>query len=476
MEPQGEASLGRRVVVVDDEPSLRWVVRTGLRRAGYQVEEAEDAHRGLALLRQGPAFAVILDINLPGMSGLEAIDEVKRLCPEAAVVVITAQDSMANAIEAMRKGAADYLTKPFDLEELILVLEKEAQRRDLEDEVRSLRRVQGDPRQEMVGGSPAMHDLFKRIGQVAARETTVLIRGESGTGKELVARAIHFHSGRRSGPFVAVNCSAIPAELLESELFGHEQGAFTGAVRRKRGRFERAHGGSLFLDEIGDMAPALQTRILRALQEREVEPVGSERTVAVDVRILAATNVDLEQAVAEGRFREDLYYRLNVVALTLPPLRERREDIPLLASHFIARGNEELGTAIEGISERALKRLAAYDWPGNVRELENCIKRAMVLARGAVLGVEEIDAGGLASTSTAGAEGFSATLVPHLRRMVQEVEVGGEGDLYRRAIAEVEQPLLRLVMERAGGNQLKAARMLGINRNTLRKKLREGRA
>jgi len=468
-----ETGDGRRVVVVDDEPSLRWVVRTGLRRAGYEVEEAEDAHRGLALLRQGPAFAVILDINLPGMSGLEAIDEVKRLCPEAAVVVITAEDSMVNAIEAMRRGAVDYLTKPFDLEELLLVLEKAGERRELEEEVRSLRRVHGDPRQEMAGAAPAMRDLFKRIGQVAARETTVLIRGESGTGKELVARAIHFHSARRTGPFVAVNCSAIPAELLESELFGHEQGAFTGAVRRKRGRFERASGGSLFLDEIGDMAPALQTRILRALQEREVEPVGGERTVAVDVRILAATNVDLERAVAEGRFREDLYYRLNVVALTLPPLRERKEDIPLLASHFIARGNDELGMAIEGISERALARLAAHHWPGNVRELENCIKRAMVLARGTVLGVEEIDAGGLAAAPPAEAAGLGGAVLPHLRRLVDEVEVGTEGDLYRRAIAEVERPLLRLALERADGNQLKAARMLGINRNTLRKKLRE---
>ncbi len=464
---------GRRVVVVDDEPSLRWVLRTGLTRAGYQVEEAEDAHAGLALLRRGPAFAVVLDINLPGMSGLEAIDEVKRLCPEAAVVVVTAQDSMANAIEAMRKGAADYLTKPFDLDELLLVLDKEGERRALEEEVRSLRRVQGDPGQEMVGRSPAMRELFKRIGQAAARETTVLIRGESGTGKELVARAIHYHSARAAGPFVAVNCAAIPAELLESELFGHEEGAFTGAVRRKRGRFERAHGGSLFLDEIGDMAPTLQTRILRALQEREVERVGGERAIPVDVRILAATNVDLERAVAEGRFREDLYYRLNVVSLTVPPLRSRKEDIPLLVSHFIARGNEELGTAIEGIGERALKRLAAYDWPGNVRELENCIKRAMVLARGAVLGVEEIDAGGLAASAAPAGEGLAPLLLPYLRQLVERAVPGEEGDLYRRVLAEVERPLLRLALERAGGNQLQAARMLGINRNTLRKKLRE---
>jgi two-component system nitrogen regulation response regulator GlnG len=465
------------VLVVDDESSLRWVLRKGLTKAGYDVEEAEDAHTGLRLLRQREFAAVILDINLPGLTGLEALEEIAAVRAGTPVLVITAQNSMSNAIEAMRRGAVDYFTKPFDLDEVLLVLAKVQERRELEAEVSRLRHAAGevDPLEEMAGRSDAMREVFKRIGQVAARETTVLIRGESGTGKELVARAIHYNSARRHGPFVAVNCAAIPAELLESELFGHERGAFTGAVSRKRGRFERADGGSLFLDEIGDMAPALQTRLLRVLQEKEIERVGGEESVAVDVRILAATNVDLEDAVRRGQFREDLYYRLNVVTVILPPLRDRPDDIPILAEHFIRRGNRELGTAVDGITEEALQRLQRYGWPGNVRELENCVKRAMVLASGRVLGAAEIEAAGFGATpaavQAAACNSLEADILPHLERMVGEVR--GEGDLYRQAVGAVEGPLLRLVLARTGGNQLQAARLLGINRNTLRKKLRE---
>jgi len=465
------------VLVVDDESSLRWVLRKGLTKAGYDVEEAEEAHAALRLLRQRDFFAIILDINLPGMTGLDALEEIAKIRPGASVLVITAQNSMSNAIEAMRRGAADYFTKPFDLDEILLALDKVRERRELEAEVSRLRHVAGevDPLEEMIGRSDVMREVFKRIGQVAARETTVLIRGESGTGKELVARAIHYNSARRQGPFVAVNCAAMPAELLESELFGHERGAFTGAVSRKRGRFERAHGGSLFLDEIGDMAPALQTRLLRVLQEKEVERIGGEEALPVDVRILAATNVDLEQAVRRGEFREDLYYRLNVVTIALPPLRERSEDLPALVEYFIRRTNPELRTAVDGVTDEALDRLQHHTWPGNVRELENCIKRAMVLAPGRVLGMEEIAAAGFGAAPTVpppvAQDALVADILPHLERMVGAVQE--ESDLYRQVVGAVEAPLLRLVLARTHGNQLQAAKLLGINRNTLRKKLRE---
>jgi two-component system nitrogen regulation response regulator GlnG len=463
-------SPSARVLVADDEPSIRFVLRETLESAGHEVVDVASGDAALEALGQRHFAVAFFDIRMPGPSGLDLLERVKATGSDVAVVIITAQSTFENAVEAMKRGALDYLVKPFGTEEVLALVQKALRARALESEVRALRREVGrSPASErLVGRSSAMLEVFKTIGRVARSDVPVLVTGESGTGKELIARAIHGASGRAEGPFLAVNAAAIPRDLLESELFGHERGAFTGAVEARPGRFREASGGTLFLDEIGDMPLELQAKLLRVLQSGEVTPVGGRRAEHVDVRILAATHRDLEKAVAAGAFREDLLYRLRVVPIHVPPLRERREDVPPLIEHFLQRWDAELTGGSHVLSPDAVARLAAHDWPGNVRELENAIKRALVLASGDVLGPDEFTF----------LDGSAAPAEPEERglesRVVDEVEAAlaaEEDEIYRKVLERVERPLLETVLARTGGNQIRAAALLGINRNTLRKKI-----
>jgi two-component system nitrogen regulation response regulator GlnG len=466
--------MAARILIADDEDSLRWVLERGLRQAGHEVVAAKNSEEALAAFEQEPFDLVFLDVRMPGMDGLMALERLRQIRPDAYVVVMTAHGTMDTAIKAMQRGAYDYLAKPFDLDEVLLLTERALSAGRLTLEVARLRRGLQEVREfsALIGRHPRMQEVYKTIGRVAGTDVTVLLRGESGTGKELVARALHHYSRRSGRPFVAVSCAAIPGTLLESEMFGHERGAFTDAKERKLGKFELAHGGTLYLDEIGDMPAELQTKLLRALQERRIERVGGHDSIAVDVRVLAATNRDLEALMREGRFRDDLYYRLNVVALHLPPLRERRRDIPLLVEHFLAKYAEELGE--RGIAPEALNRLVGHDWAGNVRELENVIQRAMVMGTAGVILPEHLPVG---PVSAAASVAMDSTLEEVMERMLMDCVRGlrerGSANLYDLVVSLVEKPLLRAVLRETAGNQVRAAQILGINRNTLRKKLTE---
>jgi two-component system nitrogen regulation response regulator GlnG len=427
--------------------------------------------QALEALKSARFDLALVDIRMPDLSGLDVLSRAREANIDTLFIVMTAQNTMANAIEATKRGAYDYLTKPFDLEQVAALVSRALALRRL---TRDLERLRGELKQRhelVIGRSPSMQEVYKVIGRVAPTDATVLIQGETGTGKELVANTVHYHSDRR-GPFVAINCSAIPNELLESELFGYERGAFTGATERRIGKFEAAAGGTLFLDEIADMPLGLQAKVLRVLQEREFTRVGGRDAIRADVRIVAATNQDLEAAVRAGRFREDLFFRLNVVRIVLPPLRERRGDIPELIEFFLDKVNRELGTNIVGVTDEVRDMLTRHHWPGNVRELENTLLRAAVLARGRTLVPDDLALSG--QTSPQGPEALP--LEDAVRRRLAEL-LDGEGkkaqDLYSTVIGAVERPLIELVLERAGGNQVKAADMLGINRNTLRKKITE---
>jgi len=461
--------LGARVLVADDEPSIRFVLRETLEELGCEVADVDDGDSALEALASGRHALAFLDIRMPGLSGLELLDRVSSLGIDTAVVIITAQNTYENAVEAMKRGAFDYLVKPFGLEEVKALATKVLRNRELEREVKELRREVGRrtvPGERLVGKSAAMLEVFKTIGRVAPRDVPVLVTGESGTGKELVARAIHAASPRADRPFVAVNTAAIPRELLESELFGHERGAFTGAVAARAGRFREAAGGTLFLDEIGDMSGDLQAKLLRVLQDHQVTPVGSSAMQTVDVRIVTATHRDLDAAVQDGSFREDLLYRLRVVPLHLPPLRERREDVRLLSEHFAQRYAIELAGAPRALAGEALELLSRHSWPGNVRELENALKRALVLGSSALLTPDDF-----AFVREPGAVHRTATLAD-LVRSETEAELDGEaGLIYHRMIERVERPLIEAALARTDGNQIRAAALLGINRNTLRKKI-----
>ena len=382
-------SSGARLLVVDDEAHQREMLSGILERAGYRVETAATATEALAALGKNPFDLVLTDQKMPGLDGLALLEQVQTLQMELPVVMMTAFGSVSEAVAAMKKGAADYLTKPFEREELLLVLDKALRHRRLEEEVAALRGVLKERYRlgNIIGTSEPMQEVFSLIERVAQTDVPILIRGESGTGKELVARAIHARSLRASGPFVALNCAAVPETLLESEFFGHERGAFTGATRAHPGRFEQASGGTLFLDEIGAMRIDLQAKLLRAIQEKEVQRLGSTAVTTVDVRILAATGENLEEAIRRKTFREDLFYRLNVVPVTLPPLRERTEDLPLLVHHFVTAAAARFGRDGLTISPEVMDRLQMHPWLGNVRELENCIERMALLARGSRLGL-----------------------------------------------------------------------------------------
>ena len=463
-----------RVLIADDEDGLRWVLEKGLRQAGYEVTAVRDGDEALRAFSDAPFDLVFLDIRMPGTDGLTVLAKLRALAGDAHVIVMTAHGTMETAIQAMQRGAYDYLAKPFDLDEVLLLAERALAAGRLTQEVARLKTGLQEVWEfgALIGRHPRMQEVYKTIGRIAASDVTVLLRGESGTGKELVARAIHHYSRRAGRPFVAVSSAAIPGTLLESELFGHERGAFTDAKERKLGKLELAHGGTLFLDEIGDMPSELQTKLLRALQERTIERVGGQESLRIDVRVLAATNRDLETMMREGRFREDLFYRLNVVTVTLPPLRERRRDVPLLVEHLLAKYAMELGE--RGVAPEALDRLVGHDWPGNVRELENVVQRAMVMATSGVILPEHLPIG---PVSAAASVAIDATLEEIIERKLLECVRGlrehASANLYDLMVGLVEKPLLRAVLRETGGNQVRAAQILGINRNTLRKKLTE---
>jgi len=461
-----------RVLIADDESSIRFFLRETLESAGHEVVEVETGDAALEALSAEPFAIAFLDIRMPGLTGIELLDQIEALGSDVAAVIITAQNTFENAVEAMKRGALDYLVKPFGMEDVLALVQKALRTRALQQEVRDLRREVGRAPvvgEQLVGSSPAMLEVFKTIGRVSRSDVPVLITGESGTGKELVARAIHQASPRAEAPFIAVNAAAIPRELLESELFGHERGAFTGAVEARPGRFREARGGTLFLDEIGDMPPDLQAKLLRVLQSGEVTSVGGRQPEALDVRILAATHRDLDKAILDGSFREDLLYRLRVVPVHMPPLRERPTDIPTLVHHFMGRYGSELASGPIDVAERTVERLGAYDWPGNVRELENAIKRALVLTTASILSPEAFD-----FLSCSAAESDAATLEQRVSLEAQAaLEDPNVHDLHRLLLARIEKPLLETVLAHTGGNQLRAAALLGINRNTLRKKLNE---
>jgi len=468
-----------RIIVADDEESMRWVLSKALRKKGFTVDLAKDGDEALKLVQENNYDLAIFDIKMPGISGLELLDRVRELKSDILMVIMTAEASMKNAVEAMKRGAYDYITKPFDLDVIDAIVEKVNRAREMTSQVTLLKEELKDRYQlekNIIGNSPAMRDIYKIIGKVAPSDVTVLIQGESGTGKELIARAIHFNSKRLGKPFIALNCAAIPKELLESELFGFEKGAFTGAIERKLGKFEQANGGTIFLDEIGDMPLDLQSKILRVIQEKEITRTGGNQNISVDLRIVAATNQDLEEKVAQKTFREDLYYRLNVVPIRLVPLRERTEDITLLVDYFLTKICAELDTPAKNCDSAAYQLLTSYAWPGNVRELENTIKRAIILSSDPLL--TPIDFPGLrmqkGGERTHNEEISLEGLVDvKLRSCFTNMDKMESGDVYSMVLGQVERPLIRFVLEKTRWNQVRAADILGINRNTLRKKIQE---
>jgi two-component system nitrogen regulation response regulator GlnG len=461
-----------KVLIVDDEESVRWVLKKALEKEGLEAVLARDATEAFSRLQEGDIAVVLMDIRMPGMSGLDALEKIQKEGRNISVIIMTAQSTMQNAIEAMRRGAYDYITKPFDLDEVSILVKKALDVKHLSEEVDTLKaEVREKYEGGLVGATSAMQEIYKTIGRVAESDATVLVHGESGTGKELVARAIHFHSKRSGRPFIAVNSAAIPSELLESELFGHEKGSFTGAVARKLGKFEAAAGGTLFLDEIGDMSLPLQGKLLRVLQEREFERVGGTEPIRTDVRVIAATHHNLEAMVRENKFREDLFYRLNVIQINIPPLRKRKDDILPLAEHFLSKYQVGKGST-KVFTPETLKALRAYDWPGNVRELENAVQRAVTLAQG-----DKIFPDALPPQIFRPGQGVTLSFENFLEEKLADLvdRLGGldHGEIYSMVIQRVEKPLLTLVLRKTEGNQVRAASLLGINRNTLRKKIRE---
>jgi len=464
--------LPSRILVVDDEEAMRFLLNEAMAKQGYEVVVAEDSESALDLVAQEEFDLAILDIRLPGLSGIEAITKMRQINPNIVPIVMTAYGSKQLALEAIKAGAYDFFTKPFKMDELKIVIQRALEKRKLENEVRSLedRLKKRYSFSNIIGNSGPMQEVFALINKVISTDVTVLIGGESGTGKELVAQAIHNHSLRRGNPFVKLNCVAIPEGLLESELFGHEKGAFTGAAGMKPGKFELANGGTIFLDEIGDMSLATQSKILRVLQEREFERVGGTKTVSIDVRVIAATNKDLAQAVEERTFREDLYFRLNVFSIHLPPLRQRKEDIPALVDHFLRTNRRtvnhplrrkddqqaliesssiEEGCGPTSVSREAMDLLLEYNWPGNVRELENCIQRAIVMAEGDTIGPE--------------------CLPMHIQNAGKrhKFRIQTKTDNLDQTLATIEKQLIIESLRETGGIQSRAAKNLGISERSL---------
>jgi len=455
------------VLIVDDEPNIRRILAAMLKRDGYEVTTAADGEQGLAVLQRTPIHVVVTDLVMPRLGGMELLARVRAEYPDIPVILITAHGTVDSAVAALKAGAFDYVTKPFEQEELRKVIAKAARANDLERRSLHEGTAEGD-RPPLVGQSPAMRTIYDMVARVADSPSTVLITGESGTGKELIAKALHRGSSRRDKPLIKVNCAAIPKDLVESELFGYQKGAFTGAVGDKPGRFELADGGTLFLDEIGEIPVEIQVKLLRALQESEFERVGGIRTLKVDVRLIAATNRDLKSLIAEGRFREDLYYRLAVVPIALPPLRDRREDIPLLVGHFIEKYNRRLGKRVERIDDDALRLLVDYGWPGNIRELENLMERSVLFADGPSIQLaslpDSLRETGTPAPPIAAVGPLGAIAAPSGASMKEIV---------RQAQAELEKELISRALEETGGNVTRAAKRLQISRKSLQVKMKE---
>ncbi len=457
------------VWVVDDDQSVRWVLEKALRQAGMETQAFERAEHLLEAMETGSPDVLITDIRMPGMSGLALLDRLHNQHPGLPIIVITAHSDLESAVAAYKGGAFEYLPKPFDLDEAVELVNKAARQNGS-----AAHELEASPQAiaSIIGQAPAMQEVFRSIGRLAGSSMTVLITGESGTGKELVAQALHQHSPRADKPFVALNTSAIAAELLESELFGHEKGSFTGADARRIGRFEQADGGTLFLDEIGDMSAALQTRLLRVLAESEFYRVGGQASIKVDVRVIAATNQDLARAVKESRFREDLFHRLNVIRINTPPLRQRREDIPLLLKHYLAEAANELTTAAKSIDAEALETLQAYDWPGNVRQLVNASRRLMVTAPGRVISTQDIPAElGGSESSRKSAQEWTRSLAAWAETQVAARD-SNSSSLLDAALPQFEKTLIEIAMARANGSRKEAAKILGWGRNTLTRKMK----
>lgn len=444
------------ILVVDDDPSHRTMLKTLLSGWGYAVSEAADGSAAVQKVQERPFDLVLMDIRMIKVSGLQALPEMKAFNPAIPVIVMTAYASVETAVEALKAGAYDYLTKPLDFDELRITMERAMDHTSLRAENRLLRESLGRhfDRRSIIGRSQAMEQLLETVAQVAPSEATVLITGESGTGKEMIAGAVHYNGPRRESPFVKINCAAITESLLESELFGHEKGAFTGAHRRKEGKFLLAHRGSIFLDEISEMSPAMQVKLLRVLQEREFTRVGGEEVIKVDVRIIAATNKDLVAEIGAGRFREDLFYRLNVVTLALPPLRQRKEDIPLLAQHFLGVFAGKNNKKLKGFTPQAMDRLLRHDWPGNVRELMNAVERGVIMSQTPYLDTKDL------------------TLIPEGSSSEKKFPVK-DALAAELPLDEVEKATILRALEASGGNKSEAARKLGITRKTLLSKVKK---
>jgi len=447
--------MSKRILIVDDEPSIRKVLNAHLTKLGYEVVTAEDGVQAIELLGTDLFHLVVTDLKMPRLDGMGVLAWAGEQQPGLPVILITAHGTVATAVDALKQGAFDYITKPFDRDELRHVIEKA-----LSTEARNTRRLQeeGSGRFRFIGRTPAMRELYSLIEKVAPSPTTVLVSGESGTGKELVARALHNNSDRASGPFIQINCGAIPENLFEAELFGYEKGAFTGAVASKPGRFELAHEGTLFLDEVGELPRDMQVKLLRALQERRIERVGGIRSTDVDVRVIAATNIDLLEAVQQGRFREDVYYRLNVIPIHLPPLRERTEDIPLLVEHFLDKFNQRLAKTVRWVSPEALAALLEYTWPGNIRELENLMERSVLLVEGDTIGLLDMP----------GLQGTGSTLASP-----EDLDGMGLKEYVRVHTTKLERARIRRVLKAEDGNVTRAARRLGISRKSLQTKMKD---
>ncbi len=463
------------ILVADDDAAIRTVITQALGRAGFAVRSTGNAATLWHWVNDGDGDAVITDVVMPDENGLDLIPRIRKIRPELRIVVMSAHNTLLTAVKATERGAFEYLPKPFDINELVNVV-----RRALEAPRAASAVPEADAATDeqlpLIGRSPAMQEIYRTLARLMGTDLTVMITGESGTGKELVARALHDYGKRRAGPFVAINMAAIPRELIESELFGHEKGSFTGATARSSGRFEQAEGGTLFLDEIGDMPPEAQTRLLRVLQEGEYTTVGGNTPIRANVRIVAATHRDLRLLIRQGLFREDLYFRLNVVPIRLPPLRERVGDIPELVRHFLGRAAAE-GLPPKIIDNPAMERLKGYRWPGNVRELENLVRRLAALYSEEVIGIDVIEAE-LADTSPGAAEaegdGLGASVEGHLKAYFSAHGSSlPSAGLFDRVMREVERPLITLTLQATRGNQIRAAEVLGVNRNTLRKKIRE---
>jgi two-component system nitrogen regulation response regulator GlnG len=455
-----------KVWIVDDDQSVRWVLEKALKQADMETRTFERAEHLLEAIGDGTPDVLLTDVRMPGMSGLALLERLRTTRPDLPIIVITAHSDLENAVAAYKGGAFEYLPKPFDIDEAVELVHKAARSAGTEQPETA---PAPDAMASMIGQAPAMQDVYRSIGRLAASSMTVLITGESGTGKELVARALHDHSPRAKKTFVALNTAAIASELLESELFGHEKGAFTGADSRRIGRFEQADGGTLFLDEIGDMSPALQTRLLRVLAESEFYRVGGQTPIKVNVRVIAATNQDLARAVKEARFREDLFHRLNVIRINTPPLRQRREDIPLLLSHYLAEAAEEIGTPAKALDADALDALQSYTWPGNVRQLVNASRRLTVTAPGGVITAQDIpeDLGGTDAPRNASKE-WTRTLAAWAETQIHN----SDAPLLDTALPEFEKTLISIAMSQTNGHRQEAAKILGWGRNTLARKMK----